>query len=61
MFKSSTSYQDDFWSQLQKDWDKAAEEDPSLGWLKGTPLDPVDEVYFIFYICISHFNLSFKN
>jgi len=46
VFKSNTSYQDDFWSQLQKDWDKAAEENPSLGWLKGTPLDPVNEYTF---------------
>nr|CAG4642479.1 EOG090X054E [Evadne anonyx] len=46
MFKSDAANQDDFWSQLQKDWDKAAEEDPSLGWLKGTPLEPVNEYTF---------------
>lgn len=32
--------QDDFWSQLQSDWDKAAEENPSnMGWLKETSAD----------------------
>lgn len=46
VFKSDASYQDDFWSQLQKDWDKAAEENPSLGWLRGSPLDPISEYTF---------------
>lgn len=35
---------DDFWSQLQQDWEKAAEENPSLGWLKEPPLSSSTEV-----------------
>lgn len=46
VFRADTGpSQDDFWSQLQRDWDKAAEENPStLGWLKETPPDTSSEV-----------------
>lgn len=44
VFKSEAPNQEDFWSQLQRDWDKAAEENPSLGWLKETPLDSFSDV-----------------
>nr|CAG4648627.1 EOG090X054E [Polyphemus pediculus] len=46
VFKNETPYQDDFWSQLQRDWDKAAESNPSLGWLKDTPVDTLNEYSF---------------
>lgn len=45
VFRSEAPSQDDFWSQLQRDWDKAAEENPSsMGWLKDSPLGPTGEV-----------------
>jgi len=46
VFKSDSSYQDDFWGQLQREWDKAAEDNPSLSWLKGTPIDPLSDYTF---------------
>ncbi len=45
VFRSEAPSNDDFWSQLQQDWDKAADENPgSYGWLKETPQDPSNEV-----------------
>lgn len=45
VFRSEAPAHDDFWSQLQQDWDKAADENPStFGWLKETPNDPTNEV-----------------
>ena len=45
MFRSEAPSHDDFWSQLQQDWDKAADENPSsFGWLKETSQDPLNEV-----------------
>nr|CAG4643172.1 EOG090X054E [Ilyocryptus agilis] len=38
--------QDDFWVQLQRDWEKAADENPSLGWLKEPPADSSNEYSF---------------
>nr|CAG4636969.1 EOG090X054E [Ceriodaphnia reticulata]SVE72904.1 EOG090X054E [Ceriodaphnia reticulata] len=47
VFRSEAPSHDDFWSQLQQDWDKAAEENPgSYGWLKETPQDPSNEYSF---------------
>ena len=51
----------DFWSQLQQDWEKAAEENPSLGWLKETPLSSSTEVllllFFYYVVLFQHFVL----
>ena len=45
VFRSENPSQDDFWSQLQQDWEKAADENPaSYGWLKETQQDPLSEV-----------------
>nr|CAG4647009.1 EOG090X054E [Megafenestra aurita]SVE92358.1 EOG090X054E [Megafenestra aurita] len=47
VFRSEAPSHDDFWSQLQQDWDKAADENPSsFGWLKETPHDPLNEYAF---------------
>nr|CAG4641654.1 EOG090X054E [Eurycercus lamellatus] len=47
VFRSDPPLQDDFWSQLQRDWDKAADENPSsLGWLKEAPFDSSNEYSF---------------
>lgn len=45
VFRSEVPSQDDFWSQLQQDWNKAAEENPTnLTWVKEIPHDPFNEV-----------------
>nr|CAH0112176.1 unnamed protein product [Daphnia galeata] len=47
VFRSENPSQDDFWSQLQQDWEKAADENPaSYGWLKETQQDPLSEYSF---------------
>ena len=62
MFKSDSSYQDDFWGQLQREWDKAAEDNPSLSWLKGTPIDPLSDVTrCLFYHHISQLIKEIKS
>ncbi len=45
VFRGGNPAQDDFWSQLQQDWEKAADDNPaSYGWLKETQQDPLSEV-----------------
>ncbi|XP_046462391.1 peroxisomal targeting signal 1 receptor-like isoform X2 [Daphnia pulex] len=47
VFRGGNPAQDDFWSQLQQDWEKAADDNPaSYGWLKETQQDPLSEYTF---------------
>ncbi|XP_057365948.1 peroxisomal targeting signal 1 receptor-like isoform X1 [Daphnia carinata] len=47
VFRSGNSSNNDFWSQLQQDWEKAADDNPSsYGWLKETQQDTLNEYSF---------------
>nr|SVE75092.1 EOG090X054E [Daphnia dolichocephala] len=47
VFRGENSSNGDFWSQLQQDWEKAADDNPSsYGWLKETQRDPSNEYSF---------------
>lgn len=51
MFRGGNPAQDDFWSQLQQDWEKAADDNPaSYGWLKETQQDPLSEVIMLVHL-----------
>jgi hypothetical protein len=51
VFRGGNPAQDDFWSQLQQDWEKAADDNPaSYGWLKETQQDPLSEVIMLVHL-----------